>query len=453
MIAQICEILTTYWHRAISSRLAMLVAIVPVIGMLEAVLVEKKQIAMAIWLGVYWPAIVALHFKEQLIQINQRRLPNALAAHVIVVVGLLVLCGLGLPAARMAIGIWSWGALGFVFALSAVTFALFAVQTGWLLLVITPFIFIACFDSVQKWLEGLCEGRHEAFAWPLLAAGICGMWATLASLVQISEEDARYFGRLDPRSYPRREPSTDDAQSRAAYRNSLAWRLMAPSERQIQLWPQWARGSPWQRVRLWNSRHIAWLTQVPEAFAYLIVIAVSLFTPAEQRSVLVKGNAFLLIFFPAWTAAGTMWVQRNAAAIELLRPVRRSQFLIDTGLAYAYRIALDWGLNSIAWCVLAYVLVWANPSEMLSVVVLTAAIQVFLFGLSAWVMRYIHFTTFGALLTFGIVGVFATGFLSMLWAVGTASFSVPLLLAPIIAVAGALITWDAYRRWLQTELA
>ena len=48
------------------------------------------------------------------------------------------------------------------------------------------------------------------------------------------------------------------------------------------------------------------------------------------------------------------------AAIELLRPVGRSQFLIDTGLAYAYRMAVEWGLNIIAWCGLAYVLAVAD---------------------------------------------------------------------------------------------
>ncbi len=153
MIAQIGEVLATYWRKAISSRLGMLAAIVPVIGIFESMLVEKKQIAMAIWMGIFGPVLIATHFKQQIIQIRQRRFPNAVAAHVIVVVGLLALCGVGLPAARMAMGIWSWGALGFVFALTAVTFAVFSAQTGLLLVFITPLIFMACFDWVQRWLE------------------------------------------------------------------------------------------------------------------------------------------------------------------------------------------------------------------------------------------------------------------------------------------------------------
>ncbi len=119
--------------------------------------------------------------------------------------------------------------------------------------------------------------------------------------------------------------------------------------------------------------------------------------PADQRSFIVKGNAFLSMFFPLWTAAGTIWQQRNAAAIESLRPAGRSRFLIETGLAYAYRMAVEWGLNIIAWCGLAYVLAVADWSQMLSVVVLTAAFQVLFFGLGAWVARYIQFTSFVAL--------------------------------------------------------
>jgi hypothetical protein len=455
MIAQIGEVLATYWRRAISSRLVLLAVIVPVIGIFASVLVEQKQIVMAIWMGIYGPALIALHFKQQIIQISQRRIPHAVAPHVIVVVGLLVLCGVGLPAARMAIGIWSWGALGFVFALTAVTFALFAAQTGRIYLLITLFIFMACFDSVQHWLEDLCQRRHEAFGLPLLAAGICSIAGTLAWLLQMSEENPGYFGRLDPRSYPRRDPSTDDAHARAEFWKALAWRLVAPPERQVQLWPQWGQGSLWQRIRLWRVGHVAWfpLGLLPESFAYLLVYGVGVMSPAgQQRSILVKGSAFLILFFPVWMVVNSMWQQRKTAAIESLRPVGRSQYLIDTGLAYAYGMAVEWGLNSIAWCGLAYVLVSADWSEMLSVVVLTAAFQVLFFGLTAWVIRYLRFTTFATLFAFGIAGLFLTFIIPIPWATGIASVGALRWVTPGIAVAGALITWDAYRRWMRTEM-
>jgi len=454
MMAQVGQALLTYWRRAISTRLVLLVVLVPVFGIVESAVVEKKQIAMALWMGIYCPILIALHFKRQLIQISQRRIPNAARAHVIIVVGLLLLCGVGLPAARMAIGIWSWGALGFVCALTAVAFALFAGQTGRLYLFVVPLIVIACFDSVQHWLEALCQGRHEAFGLSLLAAGLCGMGATLAWLPQLSEEDVAYFGRLDPRSYPRREPCSDDAHVRGAFWISLLSRLMGISEQQIPLWPQWARGSQWQRIRLWRAGHGTSLPMMllPQSMAYLIAIGVGVMSPAEQRSILVRGNAFLILFFPVWTAVNGMWQQRKTAAIESLRPVGRSQFLIDTGLAYAYGMAVEWGLNCLAWLGVASVLLSVDWREMLGVVVGTGAFQVLFFGLVVWVTRSLQFTTYAALFLWGIAAMFLLAIVSMLWGAGTVSFAVPFWITPGIVVAGALMTWDAYRRWMQTEL-
>ena len=454
MIAQIGEVLATYWRRAISSRFAMLAAIIPLLGIVEAVLVEKKQIAMALWMGIFGPALVALHFKQQIIQIQQRRIPNAVAPHVIVVVGFLVLWGVALPAARMAIGIWSWGALGFVVALTAMTFSLFAVQSARLLVLIIPLIFLSVFSSVQHWLEELCERRHEAFGLPLLAAGACGIAATLLSLLQMSEEDAGFFGWLDRRSYERYELRTDLAPGRQGFWEWLVSTLMARAERQAQLWPQWGRGSQWQRIRLWCAGHrIAFPLQLFTCIsAYLFLFGVSVNQPAGQRAIVVKGNVSLILFFPVWTAAGAIWQQRKTGSIELLRPVGRSRLLIDTGLAYAYRMAVEWGVNVVAWCWLAYVLAVADWREMLSVLVLTAALLVLLFGLGAWVVRYIQFTTFAALFICGIVGVLLIGIISVKWGGSLAMFDARIWAAPGIFVGGALITWDAYRRWMRTEM-
>jgi hypothetical protein len=113
---------------------------------------------------------------------------------------------------------------------------------------------------------------------------------------------------------------------------------------------------------------------------------------------------------------------------------------------------VEWGLNIFAWCGLAYVLAMADWSEMLNMLVLTAALQVWLFGLGAWVMRYTHFTTFAALTTFGIAGILLTAFVPILWGNGIVSFVEPLWVTLGIVVAGALITWDAYRRWMRTEM-
>ena len=129
MIAhQIHQVLTTYWRRAISKPFAIVAVIIPVIGVALAVIplltgeakrlsFEKEQTAiMLTWIGMlgfYCPILIAIHFKQQVIQVHQRRIASAVMAHVIVVVGLLALCSVVLPTALMAIGVWSWGGAGF----------------------------------------------------------------------------------------------------------------------------------------------------------------------------------------------------------------------------------------------------------------------------------------------------------------------------------------------------
>jgi hypothetical protein len=156
MIAQIGEVLAMYWRRAISGPIAILAVsmlVFSITGSLAAIPVEPKEIALMqqqhillaigmmicpVFLG---SAFVAMHFKQQVIQIHKRRIPSAVTAHVIVLVGFLFLLAVVVPAASMAIRTWSWGVLGLILALAAVTFAVFTSPTPWTVLFI-PFAFI-----------------------------------------------------------------------------------------------------------------------------------------------------------------------------------------------------------------------------------------------------------------------------------------------------------------------
>jgi hypothetical protein len=482
MMAQIGEVLATYWRRAILDRFAMFpaaalalgilaVAILTVAGLAESALKLTptdamhmelaKQLGMVICAGIVGPFLIALHFKQQIIQIRQRRIPNAVAAHVIVAVGFLVLIAVVLPAASMAIrwssGKWSWTVLGFVIALASVTFAFYTLLMARLLILIPTFIFICCFSSGRQWLEELWQGRHEGFGLLLLVAGICGLAATLARLLNMSEEDAAYFDLSDPRIHPRWQPSTTDVQPRAA-----SWILGAamPAERQVQLWPQWAQGSRWQRIRLWSVGivGIGWTFEVITLWfltAFFIVLFSSeyVWSPVQRPSITISGSLFMM-FYPSFCVVGALWQLRKSAAIESLRPVGRSQFLIEMGLLHTYRTAVAWAVLNIAWCVPAYVFVSDTPvwaHQMFNLLVLSAALQVFLFGLVVWVTRFAGPSTTGlALFALSVTAPFPPLLTQYDWR--NASLSALLWVTPAILVAGALITWDAYRRWMQTEL-
>ena len=143
MIAQIGEVLATYWRRAISSRLAMLAAIVPRAGDCRGSACGEETDRHGDLDGDLWSGPDRTPFQAA----DHSDSPAADSQ-----------CGCGardswwwdywfcvewhFPRHAWPSAYWSWGALGFVFALAAVTFALFAVQTGWLLVLITPFIFM-----------------------------------------------------------------------------------------------------------------------------------------------------------------------------------------------------------------------------------------------------------------------------------------------------------------------
>ncbi len=316
----------------------------------------------------------------------------------------------------------------------------------------------ACLNPVQHWLEQLCQGRHETFALPLLVAGICIIAATLTRLLQLSEEDAGFLDLLDSRTYLLSQPSTVGARIRPVFWLSPVARLMLwwmmPPEQQVQLWPQWARGYLWQRVKLWGVV-LTGKTLWPFTVFFLAIFSAEyLWSSAAMRSRTMISNALFMIVYPIVCVVGIAWQQRQFTAIELLRPVGRSQFMNEKGLLFASRVAAAWVQFSIAWCVPALMFVSDTPvwsQQMFNLLLLSAACQVFFFGLAAWLIPH----TGPYVLWLSLVGVcFVVIFPSLLTSYDWRSTSLNSLLwvAPAIFVAGALITWDAHRRWIQTEL-
>jgi len=308
-----------------------------------------------------------------------------------------------------------------------------------------------------------------------VAAGIGGIALALVRLLRMTEEDIGYLNvyDFDPCDfnasltgiYARCQPSTEAAPARMGFWKSLGglgWTLMtlclglAPRERELQSWPQWAKISIWQRSRLrWlmgGDSFPIW----PNAVFYFLIFSGMYITMPSKPSFTMILNALFMTSNPVYMVTSTMSRRRDAAAIELLRPVGRSQLLIEMGLAYARRVPVTWIQFSIAWILPGYLFtdspVWSH--QMLNLLVLTAASQVFFFGLAVWLMRYaIPFFTWTVLnLGFYLVMIFAVTSCIPFVDWRTISLDALLWVSPGILAAGALMTWDAYRRWLQTEL-
>ena len=191
------------------------------------------------------------------------------------------------------------------------------------------------------------------------------------------------------------------------------------------------------------------------AFYFLIFSSMYITMPSKPSYTMTL-SALFMTFDPVYTVTNTMSRRRKVAAVELLRAVGRSQFVMETGLAYACRVPATWIQFSIAWILPAYLFtdspVWGR--QMSNLLVLTAASQVFFFGLTVWLMRYaIPFLTWSALcLGLYFAMIFATTSCIPFVDWRTTSLDALGWATPSILVAGALITWDAYRRWMQTEM-
>jgi hypothetical protein len=455
MTAQIGEVLASYWRRTISTPYTALMVLIALIGIIEFMIVPMKQMPLFIWMSMYGPGLVAIHLKQQIVQIRESRLPNALASHICVGLSLLLLVALGLPVAAMASkGVWSWGFPGFVIAISAGTFALVSVEMNGFWILIIPLMFVGSVPKIQQWLDELSHGQHEQIGLGLLAAGICGFTGTIWWLLHLSEESPSYFRRTNRGSnaFGTQHPGTDDEQARAAVWQKQWMAPRAPSDRQVQSWPRMARGSIWERARLWNVGRSGGMPIWYMPAMYFVIFLIAGFMMPGAPNTKATNNVVFMIFFPIFTAVGIAPLQREIMSVESLRPVNRMQFLWEMGLTFAYRLTVSWVAFSISWCALAVALASGKPDwvEIADALVLTAGSQVLLYGIVVWLMRY-NFV--GARIFVFIAIGLASAILGTILGRGNVPSPIAIVIAtPVLVVVGGLIIADAYRRWLQTEL-
>src|SRR5205085_8280937 len=130
-------------------------------------------------------------------------------------------------------------------------------------------------------------------ALPLLAAGACGIAATLAWMLQMNEEDVGYFDLSNVAMYSRCAPIADHVQSPAA---SWFWRLWTPSERRVELWPHWAQGSSWQRIKLWS---VVFLKSGNWPFTVFFIVLFSaeyVWWPADRPTFMISDALFMVLY-------------------------------------------------------------------------------------------------------------------------------------------------------------
>jgi hypothetical protein len=159
--------------------------------------------------------------------------------------------------------------------------------------------------------------------------------------------------------------------------------------------------------------------------------------------------------FPVYLVLAQFALQRPLWATELLRPAGRREFVLGLFTTWARQVAQVWLALAAGWIGVSALLgLNAAPGpELWQFLVLSAIVQIFLFSTGVWFLRYrdksvltLHLLLF--ILVFSIV----SGALAAIYRNLTPDpISIAIVCVAVI-LTSALITWDAYRRWLNTEL-
>ena len=450
MIAQqLQEVLQTYVRRVTAGAWPIFMVLIALVGTIQIAVLPLQSLGSVAWMAMYGPGLIAIHLKQQLIHQRERRLPSAVVAHAVVACGFLAFIAVVIPAIRMAmVGPWCWGYPGFVLVFVGFTVAAVVSQLSWIWFLVPLIIWGMLNPAVQQTVVELCQGKQEAFGVRLCVLGVGLIAGAIVWALRMTEEDRGYqipwTGK--PGDMYRRD-SVTTAQSEAVKQMWNRRRLWPePSAAKMAQWPLWARGSLWDRIRLCESgQTMSTMQWVMFFFFPLFFLIPSWLMHLPFNFNNLSGFNFTLCF-PAMIIIGQWYQQHPVWAMELLRPATRNRYLQASGLTLALWTSAAWGMQVFCWILIAAVVpAGVNWPKLWLSIVVSGAIQCLLFALGVWVMRYrskaIWVATLGGTI----------GFASVIGNV-TPDPTAALVFAAMVAVVSGGIIYDAYRRWLNTEL-
>ena len=328
MIAQqLQEVLLTYVRRVAAGAWPILMVWIAIFGAIQIAVLPLKSLGTFAWMAMYGPGLIAIHLKQQLIHQRERRLPGAVIVHVAVACGFLAFIAIGIPTIRMAVvGPWCWGYPGLVLALTGITFLGTLSNSIWFSVFIIPLIWSSFNPSVQQWIAELCRGQQEEFGIRLFLAGVGTIAAALIWLLRMTEEDRAYqtLWASKPGDMYRRE-AVSTAQSEAVRQMwGRRWFLLKePSEAAMAQWPMWAQGSLWERIRLCEAGRSMSTVQWILFFMLPMIMIIPMWLAKQRVDVNNPPGYIFSMFFPAVIVIGQWYQQHPVWGLELLRPVRR----------------------------------------------------------------------------------------------------------------------------------
>lgn len=209
--------------------------------------------------------------------------------------------------------------------------------------------------------------------------------------------------------------------------------------------------SAWGRLERWrlagNPTSLQWI--IAPIFLLEILIMTRTTGAFNTQFMLIQLVGFPMMFFPQF-ALGT-W---PTLGVESLRPVTRAAYLRERGGTFALQLGQVWVIlaTTLVTCAALFQPVTLASARFWISLAVTALAQFPLFAVSVWVLR----------LRWPLATIGATSVLAGLVFAGSAWCNDSRMAPPaawVAAVCGAvllasvIILGDAYRRWMQTDLA
>ncbi len=301
--------------------------------------------------------------------------------------------------------------------------------------------------------DPLVDGEAMGIVVITLATGILGwIFYRLAVLREDMPEYARVLGHRASWSQgdARVRPQTDPP--------SLMARLQrAAADRRLRAMHNVFAAPIVRRVRHWKlSAEMGGTKWLPAALVAGFLTVLPLLTgeasePQGNGHAVVAMAAVLSVLMPVLCITATWMVRRRSMGYELTRPASRQQFVREFGLTIATDLAEWW-----MWLTLAAtvpVLVWGPPlrwPEVTAMLVLSAAEQTLAFGILVSILRVRSPRASDGSIIMSIIAVI----LPIMVTAGIPRTPVATLAIALgVAALGTALTYDAYRRWCEADLA
>jgi hypothetical protein len=457
------QVALTYLRRPFSSVISFLAVLgfffMGVVSMIQIALMQRKPYGdqQTPFNAMFWSgtgsffATLAVHIKDQFTDPRAHLTPTFRRAHLTVAGGAFFIFAVLLPGTATCLaGVHSIGLLAVSVLLYGAAFWLVMSPNSSINWLLALSMFALLTKQGNGTLMQLCIGQFEPQAYALLVLGAFAIFNGVKKLLSLDEDMPEYLlmttvGRKRMAHY-QREPVSAFVPAKITERyNENQMAKLAGHVRR-------AAVSRWSRVCRWQ---VGMVTGSPILFMGLIFFFIFDLSTlmVEQKNVSFLFIAMFISFMPALVMGGNLFQKRiRTLQYELSLPVDRATYLKQMGLAAALNQFQLWGVMS----VLMYLYLQIISAQLVSlsfvyIFIYSTLYQVWMFGMVVWLLRLRS-------LILAILGYVLSNYLVLI-PLGAmekgpmASWRNVMLLVPaLFAVFGLLLTWDAYRRWLKTDI-